>query len=113
MGCTGAFNLPARGVPTATASIFQKLGLDFGILGENEICCGSTAMRIGDAEEFKRVAEANLEMFKRLHDEKGVNTIVTSCAGCYRAIKKDYILSSDYDKMMEGIKVVHTDGSPV
>ena len=32
VGCTGAFNLPARGVPTATASIFQKLGLDFGIL---------------------------------------------------------------------------------
>ena len=29
VGCTGAFNLPARGVPTATASIFQKLGLDF------------------------------------------------------------------------------------
>ena len=108
VGCTGAFNLPARGVPTATASIFQKLGLDFGILGENEICCGSTAMRIGDAEEFKRVAETNLENFKRLHDERGVNTIVTSCAGCYRAIKKDYILSSDYDKMMEGIKVVHT-----
>ena len=55
-------------------------------------------MRIGDAGEFKRVAEANLEMFKTLHDEKGVHTIVTSCAGCYRAIKKDYILAADYDK---------------
>lgn len=108
VGCTGAFNLTARAVPTATASIFQKLGLDFGILGEEEICCGSTAMRVGDAEEFKRVATTNLEMFRRLHEERGVNTIITSCAGCYRAIKKDYILSSDYDKMMDGIKVIHT-----
>jgi Fe-S oxidoreductase len=108
VGCTGAFNLPARGVPVATASIFQKLGLDFGILGENEICCGSTAMRIGDAEEFKRVAESNLETFRKLHQEKGVNTIVTSCAGCYRAIKKDYVLSSEYDQLMEGLTVVHT-----
>lgn len=108
VGCTGAFNLPARGVPVATASLFQKLGLDFGVLGENEICCGSTAMRIGDADEFKRVAQSNLETFRKLHEERGVKTIVTSCAGCYRAIKKDYILSSDYDKMMDGIQVVHT-----
>jgi heterodisulfide reductase subunit D len=71
VGCTGAFNLPARGVPVATASLFQKVGLDFGILGENEICCGSTAMRIGDAEEFKRVCESNLETFRKLHEERG------------------------------------------
>ena len=37
-----------------------------------------------------------------------MNTIVTSCAGCYRAIKKDYILSSEYDRMMSGIEVIHT-----
>jgi heterodisulfide reductase subunit D len=108
VGCTGAFNQQARSIPTATASIFQKLGLDFGILGENELCCGSTAMRIGDAEEFKRIAELNLQAFKRLHDERGVDTILTSCAGCYRAIKKDYSLSSDYEMMMEGITVIHT-----
>ena len=108
VGCTGAYNLPARGVPVATASLFQKVGLDFGILGENEICCGSTLMRIGDAEGFKRVAESNLETFRKLHEERGVNTIVTSCAGCYRAITKDYVLSADHEKMMEGIRVVHT-----
>jgi len=108
VGCTGAFNINTRGVPIATASLFQKLGLDFGVLGENELCCGSTAMRIGDVDEFKRLAEQNLNTFRRLHQEKGVNTIVTSCAGCYRAIKKDYSLSSEYEKLMEGIKVVHT-----
>jgi heterodisulfide reductase subunit D len=108
VGCTGAFNTAARAVPTATASIFQKLGMDFGILGENEICCGSTAMRVGDSEEFKRVATKNLETFKWLHDERGVKTIISSCAGCYRAIKKDYSLSSEYDKVMEGIEVIHT-----
>ncbi len=108
VGCTGAFNTGARAVPTATASIFQKLGLDFGILGENEVCCGSTAMRVGDAEEFKRVATLNLETFKKLRDEKGVKRIITSCAGCFRAIKKDYVLSSEYDEVMDGIEVIHT-----
>lgn len=108
VGCTGAFNQQARAIPVATASLFHKLGLDFGILGENELCCGSTAMRLGDAEEFKRLATQNLELFNKLHKEQGVDTIVTSCAGCYRAIKKDYILSSAYDELMDGVRVVHT-----
>jgi len=108
VGCTGAFNLPVRNLPVATASIFQKLGLDFGILGENEICCGSTAMRLGDVTEFERVAETNLKTFKDLHDNHGVKTIITSCAGCYRAIKKDYSMSDKYDEMLDGIEVIHT-----
>ena len=108
VGCTVAFNKTAQAIPQATVRIFQKLGIDFGILGENEVCCGSTAMRVGDAEEFKRVATNNLEAFRALHSEKGVKTIVTSCAGCFRAIKKDYILSSEYNQMMDGIEVIHT-----
>ena len=108
VGCTGAFNLPVRNFPVATASIFQKLGLDFGILGENEICCGSTAMRLGDVEEFKRVAETNMKTFKDLHDNHGVETIVTSCAGCFRAMKKDYSLSDEYEKYLGGLKIIHT-----
>jgi Fe-S oxidoreductase len=108
VGCTGAYNVPARVIPQATASIFQKLGLDFGVLGESELCCGSTAMRLGDVEAFKRIAEANLETFKKLHDEKGVQTIVTSCAGCYRAILKDYTQAEEYPDMMKGIRVIHS-----
>lgn len=108
VGCTGAFNLPVRNFPVATASIFQKLGLDFGILGENEICCGSTAMRLGYADEFKRVAETNLEIFKDLHENHGVNTIVTSCAGCFRAFKKDYSLAEEYEEYLDGIEIIHT-----
>ncbi len=107
VGCTGAYNVPERVIPQATASIFNKLGLDFGILGENELCCGSTAMRLGDAEAFKRVAEANLTTFKRLHEKQGMETIITACAGCYRAILKDYSLADEYEEMMKGIKIIH------
>jgi Fe-S oxidoreductase len=46
-------------------------------------------------------------MFKKLHDEKGVKTIVTSCAGCYRAFMKDYPKADEYGRMMEGIRVTH------
>jgi len=108
VGCTGAFNLPVRNFPVAAASIFQKLGLDFGILGENEICCGSTAMRLGYVDEFKRVAETNMKIFKDLKDNHGVKTIITSCAGCFRAMKKDYSLSDEYEEYLGDIEIIHT-----
>ncbi|GAB4256029.1 MAG: (Fe-S)-binding protein [Thermoleophilia bacterium] len=108
VGCTGAYNRQAHSIPQSTASIFNKLGVDFAILGEEEICCGSTPMRLGEVAEFTRIAEQNLETFRRLRDERGVETIVTSCAGCFRAIKKDYALFDGYGEMMEGIEVVHT-----
>ena len=108
VGCTGAYNQGARGIPTATASIFQKLDLDFAILGEEERCCGSTAMRIGLTDVFTGIAEANMETFARLRDERGLKTIVSSCAGCFRALKKDYSLADGYEEAMEGIRIVHT-----
>lgn len=107
VGCTGAYNQAGRVMPTATASVFNKLGIDFGILGEDELCCGSTAMRLGEVDTFKRLAEANLETFQRLHRDQGVETIVTSCAGCFRALHKDYALAVGYEEAMEGIEVVH------
>ena len=108
VGCTGSFNINARAVPVATAEIFQKLGLDFGYLGDKEVCCGSTALRIGDVETFKRVAEQNLETFKWLRDERGVKTIVTSCAGCFRSFVKDYPRAQEYENMLEGLEIIHT-----
>jgi len=59
-------------------------------------------------QSARAIPTATASLFKKLHDEQGVDTIITSCAGCYRAFKKDYTLSADYDKMLEGVRVVHT-----
>ncbi|MGM0470375.1 MAG: (Fe-S)-binding protein, partial [Promethearchaeati archaeon] len=98
VGCTAALTPKIQNIPIYTSKILHKLGIDFGILGENEICCGSVAMRTGDRKAFETVAERNVQMFKDL----GIKTIITSCAGCYRTLKKDY------KTRLEGINVYHT-----
>ena len=98
VGCTAALTPKIQNIPIYTSKILHKLGIDFGILGENEICCGSVAMRTGDRKAFEMVAERNIQMFKDL----GIKTIITSCAGCYRTLKKDY------KNRLEGINVYHT-----
>jgi Fe-S oxidoreductase len=98
VGCTSALTPQIQRVAVATAQILNKLGVDFSVFGEHEVCCGSVAMRTGDRNSFEKTAEENVKFFKN----RGIKTIVTSCAGCYRTFKKDY-----GDKL-EGIEILHS-----
>ncbi|HDZ06680.1 (Fe-S)-binding protein, partial [Maribacter sp.] len=98
VGCTSGLTPDIEKVAIATAKIFNKLGVDFSVFGEHEVCCGSVGMRTGDRNSFGKVAEKNTELFKG----KGIKRIVTSCAGCYRTFKKDY------GKRLDDIEILHT-----
>jgi Fe-S oxidoreductase len=69
-----------------TAKILLKAGVDLGMLGKNEICCGSPVARIGDRETFMSLAKRNIELL----NESGVKEIVSFCPGCFRAMTHDY-----------------------
>ncbi len=98
VGCTAALTPQIQKVAIDTAKILNKLGVDFAVFGSKEICCGSVAMRTGDRKAFNEVAEKNAELFK----QKEIKTIITSCAGCYRTLKKDY------RNKLDGVEVLHT-----
>jgi len=86
VGCTAALTPDIRSVAVNTAKVLKKLDVDFSVLGENEVCCGSVAMRTGDRTAFNEVAQKNYNLFEK----SGVKTIITSCAGCYRTLRLDY-----------------------
>lgn len=98
VGCTSALSPSTQVVAKSTAKILHKLGCDFGILGENEVCCGSVAKRTGDLTAFEYVSKKNIELFQQL----GIKKIVTSCAGCYRTFIKDY------KKDLDEIQIIHS-----
>jgi Fe-S oxidoreductase/nitrate reductase gamma subunit len=86
VGCTGA--LVERNVE-ATLSMTRVLkaaGVDFGVLGDAETCCGDPARRAGYEFQFQIMAEQNIEMFK----SHNIKEIVTSCPHCYNTIKNEY-----------------------
>jgi len=100
VGCTAALTPEIQTVAINTAKVLKKLGVDFSVFGEQEVCCGSVGKRTGDLSAFNAVATKNYELFKK----SGVKKIITSCAGCYRTLKTDY---SDYLEDL-GIEVLHT-----
>ncbi len=85
LGCTASYDTNVRQVAVSTVNILDSLGIDYGILGNNEACCGSVMLRMGDPE-FERVAKHNIDLFNSL----GIEALITSCAGCFKTISEDY-----------------------
>jgi heterodisulfide reductase subunit D len=85
-GCTSAYDPNVNKVAINTSMIMQYANVDFGILGANEKCCASVALRIGERNLFEKIAKENIDRFNSI----GIRKLVTSCAGCYKTIKQNY-----------------------
>ena len=84
--CIPAYDPSVQRVAKATASVFKKAGVNFGILGTEERCCGESVRKAGDENLFKTLAETNISNFK----EAGVTKIVTTSSHCYNTFKNEY-----------------------
>ena len=62
-GCYLSYDPRMKKVAAATANILNKAGVDFGILGAKENCCGESIRKTGDEELFKRLAKENIKTF--------------------------------------------------
>jgi len=81
---TTSYRLPE--LVEATAEVLGAAGADFGVLGEEERCCGLILYLMGFWEEARRNAEMVAEALSALSPR----VLVTSCAGCYYAFKRVY-----------------------
>jgi Fe-S oxidoreductase len=85
-GCYLSYDSRLKKVSAATVKILQKAGIDFGILGNKENCCGESIRKAGDEELFKRLARENIKSFV----DAGVKKILVSSPHCYHTFKNEY-----------------------
>ena len=82
---------------TSAFTLFEEMGEDVTYLGRDFLkCCGHDQKWQGMTEVFEKLKSYNQ---KKL-GESGVDTLVTSCAECFRTFAMDYEL--------EDMKVMHT-----
>ncbi len=84
--CYTSYDARLKKVAQATANILNKAGVDFGILGSKENCCGESIRKTGNEELFKRLARGNIKTFI----ESGVKKILVSSPHCYHTFKNEY-----------------------
>ncbi|TDA68306.1 MAG: (Fe-S)-binding protein [Clostridia bacterium] len=85
-GCYLSYDPRLKKVAAATAKILNKAGIDFGILGTKENCCGESIRKTGNEALFKRLARENIKTFI----ENGVKKILVSSPHCYHTFKNEY-----------------------
>lgn len=83
-GCLTKF--VAKDLKKRYEKILKDLNIDFIKLEEIEKCCGSPALKAGYFDDFKKLAEENLKIFK----EHSVKKIITNCPACFMVLKKYY-----------------------
>jgi len=85
-GCYLSYDPRMKKVAVATAKILKKAGVEFGILGPQENCCGESIRKTGNEETFKILAKENIKAFI----DKGVKRILVSSPHCYHTFKNEY-----------------------
>lgn len=85
-GCYLSYDPRLKKVAAATARILNKAGVDFGILGAKENCCGESIRKTGNEELFRHLARENIKTFI----DHGVKKILVSSPHCYHSFKNEY-----------------------
>ncbi len=95
--CYCCYDPRMKKVAVATAKILNAAGVDFGILGDKEVCCGESIRKAGDEEVFQRLAKENIKAFI----DAGVKKILVSSPHCYHTFK------NEYPEFMVNFEVIH------
>lgn len=94
VGCAGSFDQRAQRITKAFATILNKVGINYAILGKEEICNGDPARRAGNEFLFQMMASQNIQLL----DGYEVKKIVTACPHCFNILKNEYpALGGNYD----------------
>ena len=86
VGCAGSFDQRTQKITKAFATILDKAGIKFAILGKEEMCTGDPARRSGNEFLFQMMAYNNIQVLNGY----GIKKIVTTCPHCFNTLKNEY-----------------------
>lgn len=84
--CYPSYHNRAQIVARAMATIFNGLGVSYGILGDEETCVGDNFRLAGEVGLFEALAEQNVETMAKYE----FNEIVVTDPHAYNALKNEY-----------------------
>ncbi len=86
VGCAGSFDQRAQKITKAFAAILDKVGINYAILGKEEMCTGDPVRRAGNEFMFQMMAYQNIQVLNNYNIKK----IVTACPHCFNTLSNEY-----------------------
>ena len=94
VGCAGSYDARAQKVSITMCKLLQAAGVDFAILGDEEVCSGDPARRAGNEFLFQMLAHQNIATL----NQYGITKIVATCPHCFNTLKNEYpVLGGHYE----------------
>lgn len=86
IGCTSSYDPRLAEIASALVYLLRSSGAAFGVLGDDEPCCGDAAFSLGHKMFFNELAEKATSVFNR----RGVKRLVTLSPHCYNVFTSHY-----------------------
>jgi len=86
VGCTASFDPRIQEIAKALVRCLKQSEIDFGILGNEEHCCGNEIRRMGEAGLFDMLVEENVKRFESYQIEH----VFTMCPHGFNVLKNEY-----------------------
>ena len=86
IGCTSSYDQRAQKIAIALTRVLKSAGVQFGILGAEEPCCGEAALSVGHTAYFEELSAQTANLFK----QRGVRKIMTISPHCCDVFQNHY-----------------------
>jgi Fe-S oxidoreductase len=86
IGCVVAFDPQKHRIAEDVCRLLERAGVDFGVLGGDEICCGDPARIMGQEMLFQTAAREQIELIR----QREFKVLLTGCPHCYNVLKHEY-----------------------
>jgi glycolate oxidase len=98
LGCVASFQ--DTKITPSIMRLADAAAENYTVLGAAEYCCGYLSYLVGDGKTFARCREETVSRIKT----SGADTVVATCAGCYKTLSALY---PKHGSDFEGIRVIH------
>ncbi|NLT65872.1 MAG: 4Fe-4S dicluster domain-containing protein [Acidobacteria bacterium] len=86
IGCCVTFDPQKHRIAEDLCRLMEKCGIDFGVLGDDEKCCGDPARVMGQEMLFQQTAREQVELIR----QREFKVLLTGCPHCYNVLKHEY-----------------------
>ena len=94
VGCAGSYDARAQKVSVTLCKILNEAGIEFAILGDEEVCSGDPARRAGNEFLFQMLAHQNINTL----NQYSITKIVATCPHCFNTLRNEYpVLGGHYE----------------
>ncbi|MBN1656253.1 MAG: respiratory nitrate reductase subunit gamma [Deltaproteobacteria bacterium] len=86
VGCCTTFDPTNQRIAQDMCSLLDLCGIDYGMMGKDERCCGDPARLMGEERMFQEIAKKQIEQLSA----RKFKILLTNCPHCYNVLKNEY-----------------------